>query len=396
MPCRCSPPFRRATGETVHLWTTFSADQVDLNFADPAVLLRMLGVMLDYVRRGAAILRLDAIAYLWKTIGTDCIHRPETHRMVKLLRAVLDRVAPHVAVLTETNVPHAENIGYLGDGWDEAQMVYNFTLPPLLLHTMIRGDATDLSRWAATLNPPSPDTTFLNFSASHDGIGMRPLEGILSAGALERIVTRVRANGGDVSMRDLPGGGRSPYELNVTYIDAMRTPEAGRDRLLAARFLASQSIQYALPGVPATYLHSLLGMRNWHEGVRRTGRARSINRQPLMLPAVSRALGDPHSVQHLIFNRYRHLVRIRRRQPAFAPLAAADILALGPAVFGLRRRADTQTLWALTNVADRPQAVALTGCPDRLTDLIDGSRWPAAEIPLAPYQYRWLVGADAA
>ena len=87
-------PFKRGDGGTVHLWTTFSDDQVDLNWANPAVMLRMVALMLDYIRRGAAMLRLDAVAYLWKNPGTACIHLPETHLLVQLLRAILDRTAP--------------------------------------------------------------------------------------------------------------------------------------------------------------------------------------------------------------------------------------------------------------------------------------------------------------
>ena len=384
-------PFERCDGQTVHLWTTFSADQVDLNWANPAVLLRMLGVMLDYVRRGAAILRLDAVAYLWKTAGTDCIHRPEAHRVVQLLRTVLDRVAPQVVLITETNVPHAENIAYLGNGRNEAQMVYNFTLPPLLLHSLAEGDATVLSQWAATLKTPSPETTFFNFTASHDGIGVRPLEGILPEAAIDRLVARTLANGGLVSMRDRPGGGQSPYELNITYIDALARPAAADDPLLGTRYMASQSIQYALPGVPATYLLGLLGSRNWLAGVKHKSQARRINRETLRMPAVAAALDDTASFRHAVFNAYRHLIRIRRRQPAFDPQAAAEVVDLGPQLFCLRRRCAAQTLWAVASVSDGPCQACLTGAPATLTDLLDGTCWSREKIRFGPYQYRWLV-----
>ena len=90
--------------------------------------------------RGAQFIRLDAIAYLWKEIGTPCIHLPQTHRVIQLLRAMLDEVAPQVMLITETNVPHEDNISYFGDGHNEAQLVYNFALPPLMLHTLHTGD----------------------------------------------------------------------------------------------------------------------------------------------------------------------------------------------------------------------------------------------------------------
>ena len=252
--------YQKTDGQTVHLWTTFSADQIDFNFKSLDVLEKMIDVLLFYADRGARILRLDAIAYLWKQIGTACIHLPQTHDMVKLFRAVLDLVFPDVIILTETNVPHDENISYFGDGRDEAQMVYNFSLPPLLFYSFVKEDATKLSEWAKGLYLESEQNTFFNFTASHDGIGVRPLEGILEPQELDGLIDIVRANDGQISYKKNPDGSESPYELNITYVDAILADNsAGR----AEKFLASQAIQYALPGVPATYIHSLLGSRNW-------------------------------------------------------------------------------------------------------------------------------------
>ncbi len=251
--------YQKDNGRRVHLWTTFSADQIDFNFKSLDVLEKMIEVLLLYAQKGARILRLDAIAYLWKEIGTTCIHLPQTHDMVKLFRAVLDIVAPDVMILTETNVPHPENIRYFGNGRDEAQMVYNFTLPPLLLHAFARQDARLISEWAAGLQLESETTTFFNFTASHDGIGVRPLEGILPPGELDALIDIVRSNGGQVSTKRNPDGSDSPYELNITYVDAILGDGAsGR----VEKFMASQAVQYVLPGVPATYIHSLLGSRN--------------------------------------------------------------------------------------------------------------------------------------
>ncbi|MBT8331699.1 MAG: sugar phosphorylase, partial [Deltaproteobacteria bacterium] len=233
--------YKKSNGKTVHLWTTFSADQIDFNFKSPDVLAKMIDVLLFYADQGATILRLDAIAYLWKEIGTSCIHLPQTHDMVKLLRAVLDLVAPDVIILTETNVPHDENISYFGDGRDEAQMVYNFTLPPLLFHTFVTEDARILSEWAKGLNLASKGNTFFNFTASHDGIGVRPLEGILEASEIERLAEIVKSNGGQVSYKRNPDGSDSPYELNITFVDAILGDNTSER---AEKFLATQSVQY--------------------------------------------------------------------------------------------------------------------------------------------------------
>ncbi len=384
--------FQKADGTEVDLWTTFSADQIDLNFKDIQVLVRMIEVMLYYVRQGAKILRLDAVAYLWKESGTSCIHLPQTHKVIQLLRAILDRVAPEVVIITETNVPHQENISYFGDGRNEAQMVYNFTLPPMLLHTFLTQDTVPLSRWAAGLKTPSERTTFFNFTASHDGIGVRPLEGILPPEAIEAMVMAIKQNGGLVSYKANPDGSRSPYELNITYVDAMRRPGKAKDLLHAKRFLASQAIQLCLPGVPAVYIHSVLGSRNYYEGVENSGQARRINRQKLDLDRLQSELHDGTTLRSQVFSSYLKMLALRRRQPAFNPQAAMDVYDKGRQVFVCRRSCRQQTLWCLVNVSDRPVKISLQGeCgPQRLTSLTDQARIDSRAIALEPCQWLWL------
>jgi sucrose phosphorylase len=381
--------YKKTNGQMVHLWTTFSADQIDFNFKSMDVLEKMIDVLLFYADRGATILRLDAIAYLWKEIGTRCIHLPQTHYMVKLLRAVLDLVAPDVIILTETNVPHKENISYFGNGRDEAQMVYNFTLPPLLFYSMVKEDATVLSQWAKGLYLESAHNTFFNFTASHDGIGVRPLEGILDPAELDGLIEIVKANGGQVSYKKNPDGSESPYELNITYVDAIL---ADTSSTRADKFLASQSIQYALPGVPATYIHSLLGSRNWVKGVKQTGRARSINREKLQIGKLISELNDPESFRARVFFPYLDLIRTRKNQSAFHPNAAFDILQINPKVFGIKRYRKNQTIYALTNISSKTVAVSLSemASTGQTTDLITGQTVNTAAFDLNPYQYMWL------
>jgi len=238
------------------VWTTFSADQVDLNFKNPAVLLATLRALLIYVQHGAKFIRLDAIAYLWKEIGTNCIHLAQTHQVIQLMRAVLDEVAPGVRLITETNVPHADNISYFGDGTNEAQLVYNFALPPLVLHSVATGNAEKLTRWAALLELPSAQTTFFNFLASHDGIGMNPARGILSQAEIDALVKRATDHGGFVSYKHNSDGSKSPYELNITYFDALSNPAAGEpEDTQIKRFLVAHALMFALSGVPGVYFH---------------------------------------------------------------------------------------------------------------------------------------------
>lgn len=379
----------------MHLWTTFSADQVDINYGSPDILARMVEVLLFYVGKGAKSIRLDAIAYLWKEIGTNCIHLPQTHEMVRLFRAILDQLAPEVIIITETNVPHEENVSYFGDGRNEAQMVYNFTLPPLLLYTFINEDASLLTDWADKyLKLESPDTTFFNFTASHDGIGVRPLEGILARAEIEKLAELARENGGDVSYKRNPDGSESPYELNITYVDAMKPQNsAAYDSLHARRFVASQTIKHVLPGVPVVYIHSLLGSANWTEGVKLTGRARTINREKLNLDNVIAELQNPRSFRAQVFNSYSRLISIRREQKAFHPNAGFRVLRSAlPHVFAVAREGFGQTLFSLTNVSSRSMKVSLEalGIPRGLKDILSGGRIVEHSLVLEPYRTAWL------
>jgi glycosidase len=381
--------YKKHDGSTVHLWTTFSADQIDFNFKSLDVLEKMIEVLLFYVQQGATILRLDAIAYLWKEIGTTCIHLNETHDMVKLFRSIFDVVAPDVIILTETNVPHQENISYFGNGRDEAQMVYNFTLPPLLFHSFLKEETTVLTNWAKGLHLESASTTFFNFTASHDGIGVRPLEGILPPEEIDALAEVVKANGGQVSYKRNPDGSESPYELNITYVDAILADSGSTQ---AEKFLASQAIQYVLPGVPATYIHSLVGSRNWLEGVKQTGRARTINRAKLEVENLMSELKDPGSFRSRIFYSYIDLIKIRKKQQAFHPNADFKILEIDPKVFAIKRYCQEQTIYALTNVSSTQVPLSLSGhgAPEQMEDFISGEKFRTDSFSLRPYQYVWL------
>ena len=373
-----------------HVWTTFSEDQIDLNCGSPDVLMEILDLLLFYVSQGARFIRLDAIAYLWKEMGTSCIHLPQTHAVVRLMRKVLDAVAPHVLIVTETNVPHRENVSYFGDGTDEAQMVYQFSLPPLLLHALLTGDASYLTRWAADLETPSDRTTFFNFTASHDGIGVRPAEGILPEGEIERLLKAALDRGGQVSYKSNPDGSKTPYELNVTYLDVLS--DSGTSKLNAERFLCSQTIALAMRGVPGIYFHSLVGSRNFTEGVRRTGRARTINREKLDKARLESEIDDLATERHHIFSAYLDRIRKRIAQPAFHPNAGQRILELHRSVFAFERASldGSQTIVVLNNVSGRSVGIDLKQGRKHRLDILSGSEF-RGRVTLAPYQCAWLT-----
>ncbi len=382
-------PFQKPTGETVHVWTTFSADQVDFDYHNPQTLLQMLAVLLFYIEQGASVIRLDAIAYLWKEVGTTSIHLEQTHRVVQLFRALCEAVAPHVMLITETNVPHAENVSYFGDGTNEAHLVYNFTLPPLLLHTMRTGDATILREWMNTLTTPSDQTSFFNFTASHDGIGVRPLEGILSADELEALVAHIQAREGRVSFKTNTDGSQSPYELNIAYVDAVADPTAPPE-IRAKQFLVSQAIMLAMAGLPAIYIHSLIGTHNDLDGLERLGYNRAINRAKLDVDEIESELNTPGFFRRYVFEGYAALIRIRRQQPAFHPNGPQVALDVGNnGVLCIRRDAPdgSQQIYALHNITGQSQPLHLD-IEDGYDLILDAEI--SKPIRLRPFGVMWI------
>ena len=388
--------FKKTSDEVVYVWTTFGSDQVDLNYKSLHVLEKMMEVLLFYVEQGATSIRLDAIAYLWKEIGTTCIHLKQTHQLVQLFRKILDVVAPDVLLITETNVPHHENMSYFGDGRNEAQMIYNFTLPPLLFYSFVQEDSTVLSEWAKCLRTNSSHNTFFNFTASHDGIGVRPLEGILSRSEIDKLIDIVKKNGGSVSYKKNPDGTQSPYELNITYVDALLNPESKIDLWHIPKFLASQAIQFVLPGVPASYIHSVLGSRNCITGLRQTQRARTINREKLQVNEVLSQLKDPETFRSMIFYNYIKMIKTRKRQSAFHPNADFEILKIDPKAFVIARYAKNQIIYAVTNISSKRIVISLsgTGAPLWMKDLITRVNFCTDILKLNPYQFLWLSTVD--
>ncbi len=386
------------------VWTTFSPDQIDLNYRNPKVLLSAVDTLLFYVRMGADLVRLDAVTYMWKQAGTSSASMEQTHEIVKLFRDVLDIAAPQVALVTESNVPHAENVSYFGDGTDEAQMVYNFALPPLVLHAFYRGDASWLSRWAADLVFPSNQVTYLNMLDTHDGIGLPGVRDILPASEVDFLVTSARAHGAFISHRWDPAGD-VPYEVNTTWYSALNYENDGEPRSLQVqRFVASRSIALALRGVPAIYLHSLVGSRNDVRGALESKVKRDVNRRTLDFEILERNIVDPSSKLYAISESLRRMLRTRVLTAAFHPNGEQRVLTVDPAVFALVRVAPggDQHVLCLTNVTARtlplqlPQAAIGASSPYWF-DLLAGRGWQATNgtlhLELGPYEVLWLTPA---
>lgn len=384
-----------------HVWTTFSADQVDLNYRCPQVLLEMLDILMLYLSKGSRITRLDAVAFIWKEAKTNCMHLPQAHEIVKLMRDISEGLCPNSLLLTETNVPHEENISYFGQG-DEAHMVYQFSLPPLLLHAIHSAKTKYLYDWLKSLSMPPENCTYFNFTASHDGIGVRPLEGLLPDEELKKLLEDMRARGAYVSTRANAQGEHVPYEINVTYYDAFRNPGQRSAPWQDARYMLSQTVALSLKGIPGVYIHALLATPNDHQRVEITGSTRSINRHQWNLDEISALLEVSESTTHSLVQEYTRRIKIRREQPAFHPDAEQLVLDLEDGLLGILRVSESgQHIVALFNFMNtftymntNGMKALLGGNTQNWVDLLHDQPLVFDEdccLKLKPYACHWLT-----
>jgi hypothetical protein len=385
-------------------WTTFGPDQIDLDYHNPKVLLKMIEILLTYVRRGADIIRLDAVTYLWEELGTSSTHLKQTHSTIKLFREVLNTVCPHVALITETNVAHRDNIRYFGNGYDEAQMVYNFALPPLVLYTFQNGNAGKLTRWAENLGQISDTATYFNFLDSHDGVGVVAVEEILTEKEIEMMSLRVLEHGGYISYKKNSDGSESPYEFNITWYSAInREDEDEPQELQVQRYIASRSIALVLMGVPGVYLHGLLGSMNDAEAVIEEYQRRSINRKTIRKENLLDVLVNKETTTYQVSHHLTNLILKRIQEKAFHPNSPQKVLDVADCFFAVMRTAvdGKEVILAITNVTDQSQRFVLdlneigVGLK-KWHDLVDEAYYSfpdkKIELDIRPYGIVWLKG----
>lgn len=380
-------PFRRTDGSIVHVWTTFSDDQVDLNYACPDVLLEIMTVLLSYAKKGAKLIRLDAIGFLWKELGTTCMHLPKTHAVIRLMRVILEDYVPGTLLITETNVPQSENLTYFGEG-DEAHLVYQFPLAPLVMFTLLSGNSERLSAWLGTLPVPRQGTTYFNFLSSHDGIGLRPVDSLLSDKQREFLIECTLRNGGSVSYKANGNGTKTAYELNINYQDALSSPDDD-DATRIAKFMLSQTLLLSLQGLPGIYIHSLLGSRNDYYGKAVSGIARRINREQLDYTALKESL-QKKSNRNSIFSEYIRTLSLRKTHAAFAVEASQEVICLDRRLFCIKRCAldGSETIYALFNVSS--EEVKFEDSKFEGVDILHAQP-VGPSIVLQPYGYRWIA-----
>ena len=379
------------------VWCTFSHDQVDFDFRNPEVLKAFASIIRQYLDAGVKIFRLDAIAFLWKVVGTKSINLPQTHEIVRLLRVLITSAEPNAIIITETNIPNTQNLTYFGNA-NEAHGIYNFSLPPLLLNTLLTGNCLYLKRWLMSMPPSQDGTMYFNFIASHDGIGLRPAEGLLSESELDKLVHTVENFGGKISWRTADSGEQKAYEMNISLYDAMQGTVGGKDEWNFERFICAHAIMFALEGIPGLYIHSLLGTQNDYQKLANTHHNRSINRRRWHADALEEALANKSGHHAKVLSTLKSLLNIRIKQSAFHPNATQFTLHLGLQLFGFWRQSQDrkQSIFCVSNISDQPRGLPLSELNLIITEswfeLISQSEIKELthELILAPYQTVWI------
>lgn len=387
---------------TKHLWCTFGPDQVDINFKNPKVLLEFVNIIRYYLEQNVRIFRLDAVGFLWKEIGTTSIHLPQTHEIIRLFRTLLDFYKSDALIITETNVPHHENLSYFGNQ-NEAHLIYNFSLPPLLIQALLTGNEYYLHKWTMELPPTQDGCAYFNFIASHDGIGLRPATGILLEEDFDEMIETIKSFGGKISMRKTEDGGEQPYEMNIALFDALKGTIEGEDEWQIDRFIAAHCVLLAFQGVPAFYIHSLLATQNDYEKFEKTQHNRSLNRHQWDADILKEKLADETSDQALVLKRLKELIRIRTQQKSFHPNATQFTLHLPHGFFGILRQSldRKQDTFCITNLTNKPLELHLHNLHlysgYAWTDLIRGDVFEHRDqdIIFQPYQSMWITNKKA-
>ena len=376
-----------------YLWRTFSADQLDLNFKNPSVLLRFIKIMINLINHGVTVFRLDAIAYLWKESGTKCINLKQTHEIIKLLRTICSYLNVETIIVTETNLPEKENLTYFGKN-DEANWIYNFSLPPLLIHAFLFENSSYLNQWSKKLPITKNGNSYLNFISSHDGIGIRPTEGIFNKKVLNNFLKRLKKNGSKFSYRKVKNKSKKVYEANITVFNALKkTDYDSKGKFLLERYVSAHSIMISFEGIPALYFNSLFGKSNDEAKYIITGNNRDVNRYKWNYKNISKKLSNKNSKQSIFFQKISNLLSIRRKQKAFHPNASRHNINLGSKIFSFKRISinKKQTVICITNLSSKIQRANLNKIYHNWTNLI-GSKIEIKNklLILKPFETIWL------
>ena len=377
-----------------YLWRTFSPDQIDLNFKNPSVLIQFIKIMIHLINNGVTIFRLDAIAYLWKENRTKCINLKQTHQIIKLLRIIINLLNIQTTIITETNLPEKENLSYFGSN-DEANWIYNFSLPPLLIHAFLFENSSYLNKWSENLPNTKSGNSYLNFIASHDGIGIRPTEGLFNEKTLKNFLKRLKKNGSKFSFRKVQNKSKKVYEANITIFDALKKSDYDKKgEFYLERYVSAHAIMVSFEGIPAIYFNSIFGTSNDETKFIITGNNRDVNRYKWNLKNITNKLKDNKTKQSIFYNKICNLLNIRRKQKAFHPNASRLNLDFGPKIYGFKRisKDKKQTIICITNLSSNIQKTKINLKNQKVKNLMNSeiNFENKKFLILKPFETVWL------
>ncbi len=404
------------------VWTTFNTFQWDLDWSNPDVFIEMTDVLLNLANRGVDVFRLDAVAFMWKRLGTNSQNQPEVHHLLQALRACARIAAPAVIFKAEAIVGPNDLVAYLGLGRHRGRvsdMAYHNTLMVQFWSALATRDTQLMVNVLRELPRKPANTAWATYIRCHDDIGWaiadedaaavgwggRAHRGFLSefySGAFPGSFAR-----GEL-FNYVPSTGDSRISGTFASLAGLEAALDAGDSLLIdaaiARIRLGHALILAWDGVPLVYMGDEIGLRNYRAYLKdpdhRTDN-RWIHRPPMDWPAAQRR-HDPAGVEGRIYGDLRRLVEARRSAPQLHAAMPLEIVDTGdPAVFAFSRGRSNAPLMAIHNFSEAPVVIepgALPGVGSGvLVDLLDGStRASAQPLELAALGVRWLVALPRA
>lgn len=387
------------------VWTTFHDFQWDLNYTNPEVFTAMLGELLFIANVGAEILRMDALAFIWKELGTSCEGLPKAHELIRAFRAMTRIAAPAVIFKSEAIVHPDEVITYLANG--ECDIGYHPLLMVCLWEALATGDTRLLAHSMGKRLAGPTDSTWVNYVRSHDDIGWgfadadaaelgidgfelrQDLNQFFTSGESFAVGRAFQYNPADHDMR-ISGTTASLAGLET----ALRTGDAAGIELAVSRILLLMSTILAMPGIPLLFLGDELGVLNdyaYTDDPELRGDSRWMHRPPMdWVRASSRH--EPDSIEGSIWGQIAHLIEIRTSRPELGAETGAQILDLDSPAFGFSRTGPTGATFVLTNFT--PEGLEVPGAvvPAAGIDLSSGDLIEAGQaVELGPYGFVWIA-----
>ncbi|MDQ2694068.1 MAG: alpha-amylase family glycosyl hydrolase [Pseudomonadota bacterium] len=393
------------------VWTTFNSFQWDLNYANPEVFRAMAEEMLFLANNGLEILRLDAVAFLWKRMGTGCENLPEAHMIIQAFNALCRIAAPAVLFKSEAIVHPDEVIKYISPG--EAQLSYNPLLMALLWEALATREVKLLAHSMNSRSKIPPGTSWCNYLRCHDDIGWTfddgdawhlGINGYDHRQFLNRFYTGQFPGSFSrgVPFQFNPDTGDMRISGTLASLAGLERAMHNNDReqidLAVGRILMLHSIILSIGGIPLLYLGDEVAMLNDYSYIADPDKAddsRWVHRPKTNWEALNQR-NDTHTPFGRVFKGLTHLIHLRKEQPALWD-CRMDVIETGnPHLFGFTRNHGGQRLLVINNFSEQPQTMdanrlRVYGLGYSFHDVVSGQSYSAEEaLRLEPYQFVWL------